>query len=133
MFLCAFVCIGSYSKHYCMMDNVTWWRREESNKRVHCSTLVKGSRKLFIITSTAAKAQTQDAHTSRERETRQAIAIKTFWPSPHSWPLSSLCMLHGESCRLHLPAKAAGGVHAVLANQDYSAEQRLDMAVSNPL
>lgn len=34
--------------------------------------------------------------------------------------LSSLCLLHG--C-----------VHAALVNQDYSAEQRLDMAVSNPL
>lgn len=34
--------------------------------------------------------------------------------------LSRLCVLHG-------------GVHAALANQDYSAEQCLDMAVSNPL
>lgn len=42
-------------------------------------------------------------------------------------------MLHGESCELNFPAKAAGGVYAALVNQDYSAEQRLDMVVSNPL
>lgn len=47
--------------------------------------------------------------------------------------LSSLCMFHGQSYGIHLPAEAAGGVHAASVNQDYPAEQVLDMAMLNPL
>lgn len=58
---------------------------------------------------------------------------RTFPANSTQLTLSSLGVLHNESCGLRLPARAAGGVHAALANQDYSAEQCLDMAVSNPL
>lgn len=38
-------------------------------------------------------------------------------------------MLHGKHFWLHLVSKAAGRVHAALANQDYSTEWHLDIAV----
>lgn len=42
-------------------------------------------------------------------------------------------MFHGRSCGISLAAEAAGGVHAALVNQDYSAEESLDKAMFNPL
>lgn len=106
----------------------------------HISEKLLDAFRHYLLQLTDLKVQTQETlmrlticmhlHTNGETVNK---ALENFLANSSHLVLSSLCMLHGQSCGLHLPAKAAGGVHAVLVNQDYWAKQRLDMTVSNPL
>lgn len=93
---------------------VMW--HDGDSKSMYGSTLVKSSWKLSslpLLQFKAVKLQKQDTHALTYKQRNNNMAKLQL-------ALSSLCMLHE-------------GVHAVLVNQDYSAEQRLDMAVSNLL